>query len=132
MGVPGFCGLLRMLGQKYLGTRPNSPNSLHLSQISVLVVGSAVATTNYSSALVCAAASSRASTAGCSSKEGSDLYYGMFALAMFIAGAGCTPMISLGIPYMDESVSKENSPLYIGLFQTSGIFGKFCLTVLFI
>ena len=43
---------------------------------------------------------------------------------MFIAGAGCTPMISLGIPYLDENVSKENSPLYVGLFQTSGIFGK--------
>ena len=33
-------------------------------------------------------------------------------------------MISLGIPYLDENVSKENSPLYVGLFQTSGIFGE--------
>jgi len=86
------------------------------------VTGAASASVNYSNPLICAAAGSRAPSAACSSKEGSNLYYGLFALAMFVAGAGCTPMISLGIPYLDENVSKENSPLYVGLFQTSGIF----------
>ena len=49
--------------------------------------------------------------------------YQLFLAGMFIAGAGCAPMISLGIPYMDESTSRENSPLYVGAFQTSGILG---------
>eukprot|EP00112_Aurelia_sp_Birch-Aquarium-sp1_P006957 Seg176.4 transcript_id=Seg176.4/GoldUCD/mRNA.D3Y31 product="Solute carrier organic anion transporter family member 4A1" protein_id=Seg176.4/GoldUCD/D3Y31 len=79
--------------------------------------------TNYTNNLLCAPKSSRA-PAACTTKGGSDSAYGLFALGMFIAGAGCAPMISLGIPYMDESVSQNNSPIYLGLFQSSGIICK--------
>lgn len=88
------------------------------------VAGQSAKPTNYSNPLVCASSNSRAPSAVCGAREGSNLYYGLFLLAMFIAGAGCTPMISVGIPFMDENVSRVNSPLYIGIFQSSGVIGK--------
>ena len=88
-----------------------------------VVGGSTAQLSNYTNKLLCASKSSRAPTT-CSNKGGSDTAYGLFALGMFIAGAGCAPMISLGVPYMDESVSQYNSPIYLGLFQSSGIICK--------
>jgi len=52
---------------------------------------------------------------------GNTLYYALFILGMVVAGAGCTPMIALGIPYMDENVSANVSPMYVGIFFASGI-----------
>ena len=43
---------------------------------------------------------------------------------MIVAGAGCTPMIALGIPYMDENVSAKVSPMYVGIFLACGILGE--------
>ena len=56
---------------------------------------------------------------------GSTLYYALFILGMVVAGAGCTPMIALGIPYMDENVSANVSPMYVGIFLACGILGEF-------
>jgi len=56
---------------------------------------------------------------------GSTLYYALFILGMVIAGGGCTPMIALGIPYMDENVSAIVSPMYVGIFLACGILGEF-------
>ena len=55
---------------------------------------------------------------------GNILYYALFILGMVVAGAGCTPMIALGIPYMDENVSAKVSPMYVGIFFASGISGE--------
>ena len=54
---------------------------------------------------------------------GNTLYYALFILGMVVAGSGCTPMIALGIPYMDENVSARASPMYVGIFMASGITG---------
>ncbi|XP_078360965.1 solute carrier organic anion transporter family member 4A1-like [Oculina patagonica] len=54
---------------------------------------------------------------------GNTLYYALFILGMVVAGAGCTPMFALGIPYMDENVSAKVSPLYVGIFVAGGIAG---------
>ena len=48
----------------------------------------------------------------------------MFVLGMVVAGAGCTPMYTLGIPYMDENVKAKVTPVYVGIFAASGILGK--------
>ena len=56
--------------------------------------------------------------------SGNTLYYALFILGMVVAGAGCTPMIALGIPYMDENVSSKVSPMYVGIFFASGISGE--------
>ena len=56
---------------------------------------------------------------------GSTLYYTLFILGMVVAGGGCTPMIALGIPYMDENVSANVSPMYVGIFLACGILGEF-------
>jgi len=56
--------------------------------------------------------------------SGNTLYYALFILGMVVAGAGCTPMIALGIPYMDENVSANVSPMYVGIFFASGISGE--------
>ena len=55
----------------------------------------------------------------------STLYYALFILGMVVAGSGCTPMIALGIPYMDENVSANVSPMYVGIFLACGILGEF-------
>ena len=52
------------------------------------------------------------------------LYYALFILGMVVAGAGCTPMIALGIPYMDENVKAKASPMYVGVFMAGGIAGE--------
>ena len=52
------------------------------------------------------------------------LYYTLFILGMVVSGAGCTPMIALGIPYMDENVKAKASPMYVGVFMASGIAGE--------
>ena len=57
--------------------------------------------------------------------SGNTLYYALFILGMVVAGAGCTPMIALGIPYMDENVSTNVSPMYVGIFLACGILGEF-------
>ena len=43
---------------------------------------------------------------------------------MVVAGAGCTPMYALGIPYMDENVNNKVTSMYVGIFVASGILGK--------
>ena len=50
--------------------------------------------------------------------------YALFVLAMVVAGAGCTPMYALGVPYMDENVKAKVSPMYVGIFLASGIIGE--------
>ena len=57
-------------------------------------------------------------------KGGNTLYYALFVLGMVVAGAGCTPMYTLGIPYMDENVKAKVTPMYVGIFAASGILGK--------
>lgn len=52
------------------------------------------------------------------------LSYTLFILGMVVAGAGCTPMYALGIPYIDENVKSKVTPMYVGLFLASGIIGK--------
>ncbi|PFX24711.1 solute carrier organic anion transporter family member 4A1-like isoform X2 [Stylophora pistillata] len=54
---------------------------------------------------------------------GNTLYYALFVLGMVVAGAGCTPMYALGIPYMDENVKAKVTPMYVGIFVASGILG---------
>ena len=57
-------------------------------------------------------------------KGGNTLYYALFVLGMVVAGAGCTQMYTLGIPYMDENVKAKVTPMYVGIFAASGILGK--------
>ena len=52
------------------------------------------------------------------------LYYALMILGMVIAGAGCTPMAALGVPYIDENVSARASPMYVGIFIACGLAGK--------
>ncbi len=55
--------------------------------------------------------------------SGNTLYYALFILGMVVAGSGCTPMIALGVPYIDENVSARASPMYVGIFIACGIIG---------
>ena len=56
--------------------------------------------------------------------DGNNLYYALFILGMVIAGAGFTPMYSLGISYMVENVKSRVSSMYIGIFVACGICGE--------
>ena len=63
----------------------------------------------------------------CHTEEGqeSDLvnYRFVFILGQLLHGAGAAPLITLGVTFMEESVSHKNSPLYISVFQASFIIG---------
>ena len=48
-------------------------------------------------------------------------YY--FVLGQIMHGVGAAPLITLGTTLLDESVSKKNSPMYIGIFQTLFVVG---------
>ena len=52
--------------------------------------------------------------------EGGSLaaYRFVFVLGQLLHGLGAAPLITLGTTFLDESVSKRSSPLYIAVFQT--------------
>jgi len=50
-------------------------------------------------------------------------YRWFFNLGQFLNGIGAAPLITLGTTLLDESVSKKNSPMYIGIFQTFFVIG---------
>ncbi|EDO28648.1 predicted protein [Nematostella vectensis] len=62
----------------------------------------------------------------CEYTSGNKGYVPLFVLGMLVMGSGATPMIALGIPYMDENVKAKASPMYVGIFYASGLLG--CLT----
>ena len=46
-------------------------------------------------------------------------YRYFFLAGQFLHGIGAAPLITLGTTLLDESVSKRNSPMYIGIFQVT-------------
>ena len=52
--------------------------------------------------------------------EGGSLaaYRFVFVFGQLLHGLGAAPLITLGTTFLDESVSKRSSPLYIAVFQT--------------
>ncbi|EDO41176.1 predicted protein, partial [Nematostella vectensis] len=59
----------------------------------------------------------------CEYTSGNKGYVPLFVLGMLVMGSGATPMIALGIPYMDENVKAKASPMYVGIFYASGLLG---------
>ena len=45
-------------------------------------------------------------------------YRFVFVFGQLLHGVGAAPLITLGTTFLDESVSKRSSPLYIAVFQT--------------
>ena len=50
-------------------------------------------------------------------------YRYVFVLAQIFHGIGASALISLGVTYLDESVSKTDAPLFIGIFEASFVLG---------
>lgn len=62
---------------------------------------------------------------GESRREGSSLYYALFILGMVIGGIGNSPLYGLGVPYLDQNIKSNVSPMYMGIFVGfGGILGK--------
>ena len=54
----------------------------------------------------------------CSGETSGSLgHQAVFIISQFLVGVGCSPLLSLGTTFMDESVSGKSSPVYIGIFQ---------------
>uniref|UniRef100_A0A3Q2PCY9 Solute carrier organic anion transporter family member n=1 Tax=Fundulus heteroclitus TaxID=8078 RepID=A0A3Q2PCY9_FUNHE len=64
-------------------------------------------------------------TSHCQNKEGGALssYRFVFMLGQFLHGIGATPLYTLGVTYLDENVSSNYGPVYIGIFYTAAIVG---------
>ena len=50
-------------------------------------------------------------------------YRYIFILAQIFHGIGASALISLGVTYLDESVSKKDAPVFIGIFEASFVLG---------
>ncbi|KAM6925508.1 solute carrier organic anion transporter family member 4A1 [Xenentodon cancila] len=61
----------------------------------------------------------------CQDKDGGGLssYRFVFMLGQFLHGMGATPLYTLGVTYLDENVSSNCGPVYIGIFYTAAIVG---------
>uniref|UniRef100_F6TIF0 Solute carrier organic anion transporter family member n=2 Tax=Ciona intestinalis TaxID=7719 RepID=F6TIF0_CIOIN len=69
----------------------------------------------------------------CTGKEGSDgctssssylsNYVYVFIFAQIIHGIGCTPLYTLGLAVIEDSVPKESASLYLGIGNAASIFG---------
>jgi len=55
--------------------------------------------------------------------SGLSSYRFVFVLGQLLHGMGAAPLITLGTTFLDESVSKRSSPLYIAVFQTWFVIG---------
>jgi len=79
--------------------------------------------------VLCGTAGSDGREAECSGggegEEGGSLaaYRFVFVLGQLLHGLGAAPLITLGTTFLDESVSKRSSPLYIAVFQTWFVIG---------
>ena len=56
---------------------------------------------------------------------GGDLsdYQYLFIFAQILHGIGAAALVTLGTTLMDESVSKNDAPMYIGIFEASFVLG---------
>uniref|UniRef100_A0A3B5KR34 Solute carrier organic anion transporter family member n=1 Tax=Xiphophorus couchianus TaxID=32473 RepID=A0A3B5KR34_9TELE len=65
------------------------------------------------------------STSPCQNKErgGLSSYRFVFMLGQFLHGIGATPLYTLGVTYLDENVSSNYGPVYMGIFYTAAIVG---------
>ena len=52
-------------------------------------------------------------------------YAALLCVGMLVVGFGGSPIYVLGVAYLDESVKKNVSPMYLGIFTSSGILGKY-------
>ena len=51
--------------------------------------------------------------------------YALFILGMVIGGIGNSPLYGLGVPYLDQNVKSNLSPMYMGIFVGfGGILGE--------
>uniref|UniRef100_A0A087YCH9 Solute carrier organic anion transporter family member n=1 Tax=Poecilia formosa TaxID=48698 RepID=A0A087YCH9_POEFO len=64
-------------------------------------------------------------TSQCQNKEGGGLssYRFVFMLGQFLHGIGATPLYTLGVTYLDENVSSNYGPVYMGIFYTAAVVG---------
>ncbi len=60
-----------------------------------------------------------------SASSSSDLsnYQYVFIAAQILHGVGAAALVTLGTTLMDESVSKQSAPMYIGMFEASFVLG---------
>ena len=65
------------------------------------------------------------SSAGESQGGDGDLsdYQYLFIFAQILHGIGAAALVTLGTTLMDESVSKNDAPMYIGIFEASFVLG---------
>ncbi|KHJ44856.1 sodium-independent organic anion transporter [Trichuris suis] len=59
------------------------------------------------------------------SNHGKESYaYPLLLTGQFLHGTGAAPLYTLGVSYLDESVSQKMSPVYLGLFLSSATVGS--------
>ncbi|KAL9981591.1 hypothetical protein ACROYT_G010316 [Oculina patagonica] len=118
---PVFCGwgLFIMAAGFFIFTLPHFISSPY--QAGVFIDSNATS----SHSMLCAGnATNFGGKTDCNEKTGgNNLYYALFILGMIVVGTGSTPLYALGVPYVDENVKKEGSPMYLGIFAALGILG---------
>lgn len=57
------------------------------------------------------------------SLQSSQIYLLVFSLAQIILGIGATPLLTLGVSYIDENVNPKHSPVYMGIIYAATFVG---------
>lgn len=64
----------------------------------------------------------------CDTNKGQTVWPAVFLLALgsFFKGIGFTCFFVIGFPYLDDNVSKKNSPMYLSIVQSIRLIGPAC------
>lgn len=135
-GAYDIASVLCSIPVSYLGSRIGSSKPRWLGWgVFIMGIGSFVFTLPHfgspaydpsvstSSLLVCLREGKRVSRCGVMVEKWLSSYRHIFVLGQFLHGVGASPLYTLGITYLDESVPVKMSSMYLGIFYAMAVIG---------
>ena len=105
----------------HFATGPYLPNQHSNDDSSLCDVINSSFVLNSSSSSASSSSSSPSPSPSCD--VGVSRYLALFVVAQLLHGAGACPMWILGVTYMDDNLSREESSFYIGIYYSFAILG---------
>ncbi|KAK8728947.1 hypothetical protein OTU49_008891 [Cherax quadricarinatus] len=136
-GAYDMASVLCSVPVSYLGSRPGSSKPRWLGWgVFILGLGSFVFTlphfgspaynpssSDFTSILFCLREGTRETHCGVAVENWLSSFRHIFVLGQFLHGVGATPLYTLGITYLDESVPVKMSSMYLGIFYAMAVLG---------
>ncbi|XP_069185956.1 solute carrier organic anion transporter family member 4A1 isoform X2 [Procambarus clarkii] len=136
-GAYDMASVLCSIPVSYLGSRPGSSKPRWLGWgVFIIGLGSFVFTlphfgspayspssSDLTSILFCLREGTRETHCGVAVENWLSSFRHIFVLGQFLHGVGATPLYTLGITYLDESVPVKMSSMYLGIFYAMAVLG---------